>query len=190
MVFDQNVLQNSMNSPSLVLKALEAAMGKAARLSLTISDLKTQGTSTSSITITVLDTLSPTIIMTSNFPSNEMNSNQILKITAQVQIPFATSGNISWLMLSGDKSQSQLSTLLSTPLSQSFTAAIPNDILNFFMVLPANILTPGATYGFGLKCIVAQDSSRSRTNAIVVNVNLPPSPGNFSDNTFFRKRAG
>jgi hypothetical protein len=109
-------------SPIVSIKALSSADNRKAQWTLKVLDGSRSRSSSTSITVSILPLLSPTISLLSNALLGEgngiMNAGQSLQITGNINIPAGVKSNATWTALGS--SILSLSTLSLTPVSQQF----------------------------------------------------------------------
>jgi hypothetical protein len=174
-IFNATLFQASRQSPFLMLKANQSAANRIASFSLTVLDPLTTRTSTTTITMNILPSLYPTIVLSSNSRNNinnKINPSQSLQLTANIHIPTASmNGNITWFSTGVD-----LRAISSTSLGQAISSNL-NSMIAVYLALKPNSLPAGKSYTFGLKCQL--NNNIQTTSFITVAVNAPPSLGNF-----------
>jgi sugar lactone lactonase YvrE len=178
-LFNATLFQASRQSPVLIFKANQSATNQIASLTLTVSDLLTKRTATTTITMNILPSMYPTVALSSNAIStssnnnNKMNPSQSLQLTANINIPTAgMNGNITWFSTNVD-----LHAISITSLRQPVSSTTVNSNLRFYFALLPNALTAGKLYSFGLKCQL--NGNIQTTSFISIAVNAPPSLGSF-----------
>jgi hypothetical protein len=169
-VFDATILTNSLNQPILTLKAGANSGNNITSFTLTLSDSKTKRIVTEIITVLVLPPIYPTIALSSNAINNKINPGQNLQLTAEVTVPTAARGNISWSVMDLDL---DLKTIALTAVSDSVSSG---ESIKYLSLSP-NSLVAGLSYQFQLKCQLA--NSVQSTSSLIVLVNAPPAPGSF-----------
>jgi hypothetical protein len=174
-IFNATLFQSSLQSPFLILKANQSATNRIASLKLTVSDPLTKRTSTTTITMNILPSIYPTIVLSSNTKNsinNKINPSQSLQLTANINIPTAgMNGNISWFSNDVD-----LRAISSTSLGQAISSNLNANIAVYLSLIP-NSLAAGKSYSFGLKCQL--NGNIQTTSFIAIAVNAAPSLGNF-----------
>jgi hypothetical protein len=169
-------------SPIVTIQALSSADDSKVHWTLKMLDGSRSRSSSSSIIVSILPLLSPTISLQSNALLGEgsgiMNAGQSLQVTGNINIPTGVKSNATWVVL--DSSILSLSTLSVTPVSQQFpSSSSSSESFTMYLVLPANSLSVGFSYTFGLRCQLSFPG-KSAVSTITITVNSPPTPGFFS----------
>jgi hypothetical protein len=175
--FDDGLFQNSVHSPLLKLKANESARNLHVKISLLIEDIISKRTDVISVVLSVLPSLYPTILLSSNAfahdMTNQINPGQALLLNANISFAVvAVTGNLTWISTGG----LALATIASSPVFRAVGTSLPLRS-TFHLALVPNSLTAGRLYSFGLKCQL--ENNIQVTSFISITVNAPPSPGRF-----------
>jgi hypothetical protein len=173
----------ALSSPILTVKVLTVATNARAQWTLKLSDSTGSRSMVTSVVVSILPLLSPTISLQSNALLGEgggvMNAGQSLQIIGTINIPIGIKSNATWIVLDSSLSSS-LSSLALTPIAQQFPLSSSiSQSFSLYLALPANSLSIGSSYTFGLKCQLSFPG-KSALSTITVNVNSPPTPGSFT----------
>jgi hypothetical protein len=169
-------------SSIITMKASTNSENSKAQWTLLISDESGSRSTSSSIIVSILPLLSPTISLQSNALLGEeggtMNAAQGLQIAGNINIPAGLKSNATWSVLGF--SHLSLASLSLTPLSQQFpVSATSSQSFTISLALPGNALVVGSSYTFGLRCQLSYPG-KSAISTITINVNSPPTPGSFT----------
>ena len=182
-IFDTARFSATSGTPLVDLKVISSAIaGSVAQVELLVTS--SGRTASSSIAVTIVSPLSPTLTLAANIKSGRMNAVQNLQFTGVVSLPSSLSGNITWSLDELDADVSLDSVSLS-PLSIPVVAKSESDLsfntmrsLTVYLSIKSNALTVGSSYSFFLACSLGPSSS-TITN-MQVTVNSPPTPGVFT----------
>jgi hypothetical protein len=180
-VIDQALFVSNQASQSELLNALENSAGAVISVTLTVSDQKSTRSASTSITISVLSSLSPTVALTSNgFGNNMINAGSILQLIASANIPQGLNGNASWSL--GNSLSSSLQSIALTPLTSTWST-LGNDQSSsltslFYLSIKSYALAEGLQYTFSFGCYPSS-VGQATVSSIVITVNKAPSLGKF-----------
>jgi hypothetical protein len=172
-LFQVDLLQNSLHSPILILKANDSTANMQVKISLSITDPLSKRTDSTSMILSVLPSLYPTMTLSSNNIINKINPSQTLQLKGNISFSaIGMHGNLTWLSSDG----LSLSSIASTSVFRTVVTALPLRISIQLALFP-NSLAAGRLYSFGLKCQLANNIQA--TSFITITVNAPPSSGQF-----------